>query len=1141
MQVQLAVVTLLLAQLPTGSPAAAQQASGPPPAPVAAAAMPEALDPQAALAAMRPRAGFTVELVAAEPLVMDPVAFAWGADLKLWVVEMADYPLGLDGKGQPGGRIRYLEDTDGDGRYDRSTLFLEGLSYPTGVMPWRRGVLVTCAPDILYAEDRDGDGRADVREVLYSGFSEGNPQHRMNGLRWGLDNWVHCANAQSRGVVRSTKTGEQMDIGGRDFRIRPDEGLLDTVAGRSQFMRERDDWGNWFGNTNSNPLFHIALDDHYQRRNAHLAPPSHEVPVAAAAGAAPVFPASRTLERFNDLSRANRFTSACSAIIYRDELLGADYAGNSFVCEPVHNLVHREVLAPAGTTFRSRRADDEQDSEFLASTDNWFRPAMVRSGPDGALWVADMYRLVIEHPQWIPQEWQERLDLRAGDDKGRIYRVFPAAARPRPVRRLDTLGTAELVGELEHPSGTWRDVAHRLLLERNDPAAVDLLRRAAREGYRPTCRLHALCVLDGLSELGRPDALDEATLLAALDDEHAGVRRHGIRLAERLLNARSAISAAVVRLSGDDDAQVRMQAAWSLGQWRDPAAGRVLGRMAAAEAGDRFLTAAILSSLTRESLPAAVEVITAERANALKATALLEPLLTLAVALKCDDALARLLDTIAAPDDSGALSGWQYAAARGFLESLERRKLTPAALADAAERPLAKALGRLDEMLARAAATAEDAAAEESLRVAAVGTLGRSAAHRREDLALLAGLLSPQTPLGVQAAAVAALARQSDPQAAEALLSGWKGFGPEVRRQALAAVTARSASAAALLDRIEGGLILAGEIDAAATQHLLEHKEPSIRDRAAGLLTAAASDRRQVVENYQSSLSMGGDARRGGEVFSKSCAACHRLGGAGHAVGPDLAALADKSPGSLLLSILDPNRAVEARFFSYTAVTRDGLVHTGLLSEESGTSVTLAAAEGKQTVILRSELEALASSSKSLMPEGVEREISPEAMADLLAYLGQVRAPRKVFAGNVPQLVQPELLRGEYYLLAETAEIYGSTLEYEPRYQNLGHWRSGDDHASWSLEVRQGGVFEVSLEYACAEAQQGNAYVLTVGSQRLTGNVPGTGNWETYRQLTTGSVKLEPGIHQLVIRGDGQIRGALFDLKAVRLRPQPTR
>ena len=316
----------------------AKQADYPPP-----------LSPAESLAALQVHPAMQVELVAAEPLVVDPVAFDWGPDGRLWVVEMRDYPNGLDGAGKPGGRVKVLSDDDGDGRYDRAALFLDDLPFPTGVKVWRKGILVTAAPEILYAEDTDGDGRADVRKTLYRGFGEGNQQHRVNGLRWGLDNWLHVGNGDSGGEIRSLATGQVVNVSRRDLRIRPDEGLLEPTSGNTQFGRSRDDWGNWFGGNNSNPMWHYVLADHYLARNRHVAPPDVRHHISVEPGAAPVYPVSRTLARFNDFNKANRFTSACSPIIYRDELLGAAFAGNSFVCEPVHNLVHREVVTASGT------------------------------------------------------------------------------------------------------------------------------------------------------------------------------------------------------------------------------------------------------------------------------------------------------------------------------------------------------------------------------------------------------------------------------------------------------------------------------------------------------------------------------------------------------------------------------------------------------------------------------------------------------------------------------------------------------------------------------------------------------------------------------------------------------------------------
>ncbi len=459
---------------------------------------PTAKTPEQSLKLITVRPGYKVELAASEPLVRDPIAIAWGPDGKLWVVEMGDYPLGTDGKGKFGGRIKFLEDTNGDGKYVKATTFLENIGYPTGILPWRKGVLITCAPDILYAEDTDGDGKADVVKKLYTGFVEGNQQHRVNGLVWGLDNWVYCANGDSGGKIKSLLTGKTLDIRGNDFRIRPDTGEIELTSGRSQFAKTRDDWGNWFGGNNSVPAMHVVLEDRYLARNPHQAVSDT---VRVLAGAVPVFPTSRTLPRFNDPQAKNRFTSACGISFYRDDLFEPALKRAIFVCEPVHNLVHRMDLAPDGHSFVGRRAIDETRSEFLSSADNWFRPTMARTGPDGSLWIVDMYRAVIEHPQWIPIETQKKLDLRAGHDLGRIYRVKRVGAEHRPVPRLDKLDTAGLVAALDSPNGWQRDMAQMLLVWKNDKKAVPALEQKVREAKDPRVRLQALATLDGLAHV----------------------------------------------------------------------------------------------------------------------------------------------------------------------------------------------------------------------------------------------------------------------------------------------------------------------------------------------------------------------------------------------------------------------------------------------------------------------------------------------------------------------------------------------------------------------------------------------------------------------------------------------------------------
>jgi putative membrane-bound dehydrogenase-like protein len=1088
--------------------------------------------PEQSLRSIKMRPGFQVELMAAEPLVQSPIAFAWGADGKLWVVEMGDYPLGVDGKGKPGGRVKFLEDTKGTGKYDKVTVFMENLGFPTGVMPWGKGVLVTCAPEIFYAEDTDGDGKADKKVVLYKGFVEGNQQHRVNSLVYGLDNWIYCANGDSGGRVVSVKTGKVVNISGRDFRIRPDTGEIELESGQTQYGRSRDDWGNWFGGNNSNPMWHYVLDDHYLRRNPHLAPPTPRVPVSVTPGAAPVYPVSRTLPRFNDPHAYNRFTSACSPIVYRDDLFGPASAGNCFISEPVHNLVHREIMTPKGVTFTSRRAADEQASEFLAASDNWFRPTTIQTGPDGALWVADMYRHVIEHPQWIPKEWQAKLDLRAGHDKGRIYRVYPVGAKPRAIPRLDTLDTAGLVAALDSPSGWQRDTAQRLLVAKKDKSAVRLLEKLVRASKRPLTRLHALCTLDGLG------ALTPALLSRAVVDASPGVRRHAVRLCEGQLGKGPVIGELLLPMVDDAAAPVRMQLAYTLGEWRDARAGGALGRLALKDGGDPYMLAAVLSSVTKDNLEPVLLTVLAEGKAKAPPAKLLDSLLRMATAMGNKEVTVSLLRAVGTPEN-GKYAPWQFSALAGFLDTLDRGNNSLTKLARAGDADLKKQIQRLSGLFDAARAAIKDDKAAPAERVVMLRLLGRDPDRQQEDMKALAGLLVPQTAEELQAGAIAQLGRLRDAQVPGLLLRGWKRYGPGLRAQALDALLARPDWTRAVLDAVEGKKVLPFEIDAARRQRLLDSKNEALRKRAATLLAGAVStDRGKVVDSYRPALKLTGDAGRGQAVFKRTCAACHKLGGVGQEVGPDLAALRDKSGEALLIAILDPNQAVEARYISYLATTKNGLTYTGLLASETGNSVTLIGADGKKHDILRSELDDLVSTGKSTMPDGLEKDINVNEMGDLLAFL-RTHAPqpkRKVFEGNRPHLIKADE-DGSLKLLASGCEIYGPTLILEKQYGNLGYWSSPDDHAVWAVEVPRAGKYAVWLDWACDNGSAGNTFELRAGGQTLTGRVAGTGNWDTYRQARVGEITLDAGQRRVVFRSTGAIRGALIDLRGIRLVP----
>jgi putative heme-binding domain-containing protein len=398
-------------------------------------------------------------------------------------------------------------------------------------------------------------------------------------------------------------------------------------------------------------------------------------------------------------------------------------------------------------------------------------------------------------------------------------------------------------------------------------------------------------------------------------------------------------------------------------------------------------------------------------------------------------------------------------------------------------------------------------------------------------------LFTPQTSGAVQLAAVAAIARGGDPVTPDVLLSDWKAHGPAVRTAVLDALLARTNWTETLLTRIEQGQISAADVDAAHRQRLLTIGSPDRRARAEKLfLQAGGGDRAKVVAAHQSVVDSPADAEAGAAVFAKRCGVCHQLRGAGHAVGPDLAALTDNSPLFLLTAILDPNRAVETKFVDYVAVTTSGLSYTGMLANETGNSITLLGQEGKQQTLLRSELEQLQSTGKSLMPEGIERDLSAADLANVIAYIRTAGPPRKKFPANQPQVITADT-DATLQLLATRAEIYGQTLVLENNYKNLGYWQSENDRAVWQVNVPAAGKYTVRLQYACDDSAAGNQLVLEAGSRALQWKVPGTGGWDNYLPQEIGVIDLPAGKQQVVLHALGSINGSLLDLERVVLEP----
>jgi putative membrane-bound dehydrogenase-like protein len=1013
---------------------------------------PKPLAPEESRRRFRLPEGFRIELVAAEPQLREPTNITFDERGRIYVCELHGYNLDgyydvleLNKTGKldtavrriPASKqaeeraaketystIRLLEDTDGNGRVDRSTVFADRLPPCYGLVPARGGVIALCAPDIYFLADRDGDGKAEVREKLFTGFGVGELWTRISNPRWGVDNWIYAAcGAGSAGTITGPHLPGPVRLGNTGFRFKPDGSRLEPVSGgTSGYGLALDDWGDRFLCTNQQHALYVApLPYRALARNPYAPALNPVVNISTYGHPARVFPTSKPdpwrLRRGRRPewvkfygpaeTSAGLFTSACAPLVYRADLFPPAYRGNHFSCEPAQNLIHRCLLEPRGAGFVARRA--EPGKEFLTSTDRWFRPVSLAVGPEGALYVVDMYREIIEDysaiPRYLQQEYVD--SLVAGRDRGRVWRIVAGNAPPRQ-RTPAAAGPKELVAELGSGNPWRRLTARRLLLERGDRSVVSALRGLCRKRPTPQARLHALYTLDGLGAL--PPGLIEL----ALGDAHYGVRWNALKLAERRLDREPALLAKVLSLADDPHPKVRLQAAFSLGESQDARVLPALARLARREGGDPWMRAAILSAVPDRAGRLARMLLAADDKAA--PSPLLRPLAAVVGARgaaklePAGEGIAALLVEAARVPDDGARTDLLT----GLAEGLRRGRRVDVRSA-AAEQALGRLLkspsadvrrqvlvvsgllglrGLPALRAARAAAlkTALDASRPLPERLKAVDLLTDAPPA---ELAPLHKLLDPRQPINLQLAAVGVLSSAGGPEVGADLLRGWKGYSPRMQTAVLDALFARQDRLPGLLDALKKGTVEPSSLPPLRQSQLLQNPNPAVRDRAKSLLAGRASseDRKRVLERYRVALKLPRDARRGKEVFEQRCAQCHQLKGRGTAVGPDLAAVGDRPDESVLIDLLDPSSTITVGYRTYTVITRDGKLYTGTLAAETATSVTLRREKGAEDVILRRDIDEMLASPKSLMPEGLEKELSPQDVANLLGYLRRELRP----------------------------------------------------------------------------------------------------------------------------------------------------
>ncbi len=923
------------------------------------------LGAEEALLQLRVPDGYRVELVASEPLVQDPVNIAVGTDGVVWVVEMGDYPLG----NESGGRVRRLVDENNDGQLDGGTIFLDGLNYPTSVAAYRDGVIVIAAPDILFARDVDGDGVADERRTLLTGVAESNPQHRASGFERGLDGRLHLGVGHGTQVLRDVQQNREYQVAGKDVAWDPGSGELQLTSGETQFVRARDAFGNWFGNDNSHPIFHYTIEERYQHQiraqaTHHLLTP----PVAP-----PVRPRSGQLGRFNDLYAHRRFTSACSSIITNDGS-GQTLA---FVCEPVHNLVARLTVEANGSTFKASRHGDDIEFDFLTSTDQMFRPVRVVESPDGSIWVVDMARSVIEHPEWIPMAWQQRIDLRAGSLLGRIFRISREGSTPTALPNLNG-NVAAALDALTSPIRAMRDLGAQVIHESETDASAEVRNLLSHE--LPEVRATALGTLKQNGWLTADDCR------RVLKDSDPRLVRYAIQVAEQLVlqNEDSAsLRRALLLCAENDDPAVQMQWLLTASKIGSDDWAKGVAAVATGALERPWLMRALSLQREPELAAAAAEVILTDADGR---SQVLAPV----VFDQAQEVVRTLLEQtsetwrerlIATFLGGGNKAEPRLATSQLLMLSAFAGRGRDWQMVEIIQPTLTLALQRLS--------SANTPIAEKQ---PLLSLLGSSLVSDEEALRIVGEILQADSDsIDFKRRAIESLRSNRLADVAELVLSNWSKMSSSLRASSGSLLMSRSVWVRQIVESLESGTLEPEDIDLATLDRLRLYGDRELRMRSLKVL-GRPNDRTKIVGDYLLKMpttpTKTASIEAGKLLFKQHCAACHAEAKAGaNAIGPPLENLKHWTNEQWVTAVLSPNQSVEPKYMQTQLLTDDGRTYSGIVIEQSPSQLKIAQPDGRTETVTAKDIVERRSLRSSLMPEGFETKLAPEQLAELISFL----------------------------------------------------------------------------------------------------------------------------------------------------------
>ena len=964
------------------------------------------VSPRDSLRWMEKEPGFQIELVAAEPQIVDPVSMQIDEQGRMWVVEMRDYP---SEDSTPKSRIIVLEDKDGDGSFESSNVFADKLLFATGVQPWQNGAIVTVAGQLLMLRDTDGDLRADTTEVWLEGFSIGNPQLRANHPTITADGWLTVASGLRGGKLTASlpfgnPTSESIDLAGCDLRVHLLTGRVESIAGPTQFGLSFDQFGNRYGCSNRQPCFEILSE----RSNLSLSPLSGLAPaiheVSPGEASSRVFPLVNAWTTSN--LHAGQFTAACGVLVTHSRHFPEAPYATVLTCEPTGSLVQRRSMVRL--QGRSGIVEESSKTEWLASRDPWFRPVDLYEGPNGDVYVVDMYRAVIEHPEWVPAELKNRPDQRFGNAHGRIYRVSRAdspVSKTRSVSTADRLlqPTAEsLTAWLQHPDAWNRSVAARLVLEQFAAGSRDAMLEILREQIlQPRSDLPVGATATACDLLASVDSLDEQAVRNLLQRDMSLLRTKAWIALSRSSSSASKpwIDEAIEAIENPvASLEERRAAAWYVASLQDRPNQSIVQDSPQAKRFTEAAAKSVIANCQDNHLWMAVTAASRTHLDLFLSSYLsrvTDPSSSSDLAWDTEPVL-RLASRFAMQSRPVEIANWVERCTQEIVSNAhpQRRKTCYAILGGIARVGKLKIepdspLERLVQTAAESDADTSDAGTSDTvLRRAAISLLSASQSESSKAMALKL-LATPDA--GILKVAIATCAVHNTPEFSEWLLDRLPTALPDVKQELFNAIRNHPSRLAAMVERLEQKRLSIRVFDASQIQSLRSVRVEEMGTRLSKVFAESVNaDRQGVIDLYSQGLvgSQIDPANNQGKVlFAKNCAACHRLDGVGTAVGPDISDSREQSFEKLLIAVLDPNRSIDANYFRYLARTQDGSVVEGLLKDSNAQTISLAGQNGISTTIRRGEIEELKSSGASLMPEGIESQVSAREMADLLWYV----------------------------------------------------------------------------------------------------------------------------------------------------------